>query len=196
MPIVVRSGENVSGIEIRLKSVPVRRVAGVVLNEAGKPAAHATVKLMGHAGAARQSLGSAIMGYLDISFMVYATVGPASEPEIARTESRDDGSFEFPAVEAGDWRLSAEIGVVEDAPMSGVASLLVSEKDVEDVQIRLTPPFAVEVATDWGTAQAPAKTGFGWSSVRLIPIESQPLVFLDPAKNVDKLNGIFPAGIE
>ena len=54
--IPVRTGQDVSGIEIRLKSVPVHRVAGVVLNEAGKPAAHATVKLMGPAGANRRVL--------------------------------------------------------------------------------------------------------------------------------------------
>ena len=43
--IPVRTGQEVSGLEIKLVSVPVRRVTGVVLNEAGKPAAHAAVKL-------------------------------------------------------------------------------------------------------------------------------------------------------
>ena len=191
VPIVVRIGENVSGIEIRLKSVPVHRVAGVVLGVDGKPAAHATVKLMGRAGAVRQSLGSSVMA-VDISLLVYATVGPAPEPEIARTESHDDGAFEFPAVESGDWRLSAEIGVDEDMPLGGVASALVAEKDVEDVQVRLAAPFSVDVMVDWGSAQAPANAGYGWSPVRLTPAEGQPLVFPDPALNVGKINGILP----
>ena len=48
--IAVRTGQSVAGIEIRLKSVPVHRVAGVVLNDAGKPTAYATVKLMASPG--------------------------------------------------------------------------------------------------------------------------------------------------
>jgi hypothetical protein len=193
VPIAVRIGENVSGIEIRLKSVPVHRVSGAILNEAGKPVAHATVRLMGRAGAARQSLGSATtMTRAGVPMTIFSIDGPGSEPEIARTESHDDGAFEFPAVEPGDWRLSAEIGEEDDMPRDGVASVLVAEKDIEDVEVRLTSPFAVQVAIDWGTAQAPTKTGFGWNPVRLIPMESQPMVILDPAKNVGNINGIFP----
>jgi len=182
--IPVRAGENVSGLEIRLKSVPVHRVAGIVLDEAGKPVAHATVKLMGPPGNARQPIifspGSSY------------TMGLVPEPEVARIESHEDGMFEFAAVEPGDWRLSAVMGVDDDMPLAGVGSALVSEKDVEDIQIRLAAPFPVEVTMDWGSAQAPARGGYGWRPVVLMPMEGQPSLNVDPAKNAGRINGIFP----
>ncbi len=181
--IPVRAGENVAGIEIRLKSVPVHRVAGVVLNEAGKPVAHATVKLMGQAGRARHP----IMFSPGFSY----TIGSDPEPELARVESREDGGFEFAVVEPGDWRLSAEAGAEDDLPLGDVASVLVSEKDVEDVRLRLVAPFAVEVNVDWGGAKPPSG-GYGWTPVSLTPLEAQPRLIVDPAKNVGRINGILP----
>jgi len=44
---------------------------------------------------------------------IYTIVGPGPEPEVARVESHADGTFEFAAVEPGDWRLSAEAGIDE-----------------------------------------------------------------------------------
>jgi hypothetical protein len=180
--IPVRPGENVSGLEIRLKSVPVHRVAGVVVTEAGKPVAHATVKLMGRIGTARQPI---------IFSSLFYTIGPSPEPEVAQVESHDDGTFEFAAVEPGDWRLSAALGVEKDMPLGGVASALVSDKDAEDIHIRLSAPFAVEVAEDWGGAQAPARREYGDGPVLLFPMDAQPLI-VDPAKNIGRVNGIFP----
>jgi hypothetical protein len=181
--IPVRAGENVAGIEIRLKSVPVRHVSGMVMNEAGKPVAHATVKLMGHTGRARHP-----MMY---SPGFFYTIGPDPVPELARVESREDGTFEFAAVQPGDWRLSAEAGVEDDMPLGDVASVLVSEKDVEDVRLRLVAPFAVEVNVDWGGAKPPSG-GYGGVSVSLTPLEAQPRLIVDPAKNVGRINGILP----
>jgi hypothetical protein len=77
------------------------------------------------------------------------------EPEVARVESREDGAFEFAAVEPGEWRLSVEAGVEDDQPQGGAASAVVSEKDVEDIRIRLAAPFAAEVTEARGDAQAP-----------------------------------------
>ena len=181
--IPVRTGENVAGIEIRLKSVPVHRVAGIVLNEAGKPAAHATVKLMGRAGRGRHPM----MFSPGFSY----TIGPDPVPELARVESREDGGFEFAVVEPGDWRLSAEAGVEDDMPLGDVASVLLSEKDVEDVRLRLVAPFAVEFNVDWGGAKPPSG-GYGWTPVFLTPLEAQPRLIADPAKSVGRINGIFP----
>jgi hypothetical protein len=204
--IPVRTGQNVSGLEIRLKSVPVHRVAGVVLNDAGKPAAHATVKLMGQAGATRTWVGSGIVvsgGTVGANRFIransapeiYTIVGPSPEPEVARVESHDDGTFEFAAVEPGDWRLSAEAGVDEDMPRAGVASAPVSESDVEDIRIRLTPSFAVEVT--WESPQAstsnPAFAGRAALPLGLTPVEGQPRAIVgDPAKNAGKMNRVFP----
>jgi hypothetical protein len=211
--IPVRNGDNVSGIEIRLKSVPVHRVAGVVLEPGGKPMAHATVKLMGQAGSVRQTLSlapSMSIGADGIGRMSFplgkamsGVVGPGAEPEVARVESRDDGTFEFAAVEEGDWRLSADFGEYEDVPLGGVASAPVSEKDVEDIQIGLTAAFPVEVTADLGGGQAPA-TGarcdqsgcvvqHGPIVLSLTAMEGQPRVHVaDPANNLAKLNAAFP----
>jgi hypothetical protein len=216
--IPVRTGDNVSGIEIRLKSVPVHRVAGVVLNPAGKPVAHATVKLMGEAGSARQTLVSAptmifsATGSMSLSSplgsAMSGVVGPGAEPEAARVESGDDGAFEFAAVEAGDWRLSAAVGEYDEVPLSGVTSLTVSgapvsDKDVEDVHIRMATAFPVVVALASGSAEAPP-TGrhcdpsgcvaeHGPILLSLTAEEGQPRVRVaDPANNLAKLNAAFP----
>ena len=89
--IPVRTGQNVSGIEIRLKSVPVHRVSGVVLNEAGKPAAHATVKLMGRAGTARQGIGTGMImagATVGANGFVRSNSGLKSTPSSGRVRSR------------------------------------------------------------------------------------------------------------
>jgi hypothetical protein len=107
-------------------------------------------------------------------------------------ESHADGTFEFAAVEPGDWRLSAEAGVDAEMPLGGVASAPVSESDVEDIRIRLTPSFPVEVT--WGSAQDPASAGRGWAMpLGLTPVEGQPRPIVgDPAKNAGKMNNVFP----
>jgi hypothetical protein len=200
--IPVRTGQNVAGIELRLKSVPVHRVAGVVLNEAGKPAAHATVKLMGQAGTARQGIGAGLImtgatvganGFVRATSgpEIFTIIGPGPEPEVARVESHADGTFEFAAVEPGDWRLSAEAGVDHDMPLGGVASAPVSENDVEDIRIRLTPSFPVEVT--WGSAQDTVSAGRASMPLGLTPVEGQPRPIVgDPAKNVGRMNNVFP----
>ncbi|HEY4364113.1 MAG TPA: carboxypeptidase-like regulatory domain-containing protein [Bryobacteraceae bacterium] len=206
--LTVRVGENVSGIDIRLKSVPVHRVTGVVLNEAGKPAAQMIVKLMGPASTTRRELGiSAIMipsgAPGSLPMMLYSTVGPSAAPEIARVTTREDGAFEFAAVEPGDWRLSAETGDFEN-PLSGVASAPVSEKDLEGIQIRLSAPFPVQITQDWGGAQPPALPMLIQNGrvttrevpsprVNLVPVEGQPSVIVaDPSTNMARVNSVFP----
>jgi hypothetical protein len=193
IPIAVRSGQDVSGIEIRLKSVPVHRVAGVVLDGAGMPAPNATVKLLGPQGTARQFTGSSplmhlyaanvgadgrITGTFSLpgSGAMLVTLGPGPEPEIAQVESHADGTFEFPAVESGDWRISAAIGIYEEMPRGGVASAAVGEKDVEDVQIRLSDPFVIESKADLAGEQTPSYIERVSNLVGFEPAEGQPRV--------------------
>jgi hypothetical protein len=211
--IQVRTGENVAGIELRLKSVPVHRVAGVVLDPADRPAANVAVKLLGRAGTARRTLSfvpsmsigadgvGRLMGMLGSANS--GVVGPGPEPEVAWSLSRDDGTFEFAAVEAGDWRLIAVAGEYDDVPLGGIASAPVSDKDVEGVRIRLTVAFPVEVTLDLGGGQAPvtgALCNQGGCTVRrgpvvlnLTAVEGQPHVHVaDAANNLEKLNAAFP----
>ena len=166
--IPVRIGENVSGIEIRLKRVPVHRVAGVVLDTSGKPAAQATVKLMGRAGTVRRTLSgeralppiiTGADGVIRIgresSHDFSAIVGPGPALQVAQVEARGDGTFEFAAVAAGDWRLNGEVDDYGYATSSGAASAHVTDADIEDVHIRLIAPFQVEVTADPANAQSP-----------------------------------------
>lgn len=190
-PIQVRKGADVSGIVLRLRSVPVHRVAGVVLDPAGKPAPKATVKLLGTAGTARERLiFSPSMSGTGIAF---ATTGPGPEPEIARVESREDGAFEFPALQPGDWRLSATLDDDDETLLGGVASVPVSVRDVEGIDLRLAAPFAVGVTGQWPDPQAPAgRARNAQIALMLSPMESQPRLNIDPERYKEQIPGIFP----
>jgi hypothetical protein len=178
VPVTVGWGADMAGITIALKSVPVHRVTGVILDPAGKPVAHAAVKLLGRPARAKQVLITSVIGLGSQPSVGAATIGPGRAPEVARVESREDGTFEFPVVEQGDWRVSAEVGGDEERPMEGVVSAAVADKDIEDVRIRLSAPFAVAITRA--------------TSLVLIPMEGQPHLNLDPASNVGKINGLLP----
>jgi hypothetical protein len=93
-------------------------------------------------------------------------------------------------------------------PLGGVTSLTVSgapvsDKDVEDIQIRLAAAFPVEVTLGSGSAEAPPTGRLCDASgcvvqrgpvlLRLTAVEGQPRVHVaDPANNLAKLNAAFP----
>jgi hypothetical protein len=193
--IPVTWGADVAGIEIRLRDVPVHRVMGVVLDEDGKPAAKADVKLLGRAPPVRISgVGFPMLtnmepreggifirarGAVQGPVVSTASASPGPEPEMARVQTKDDGTFEFAAVERGDWRVAAETGRY-DRPRAAVVSVTVAEEDVEAVVIRLTTPFIVPRTVDWGDAKAPP----GWEQVAgffgLRAMEDQPSPAVGP----------------
>jgi hypothetical protein len=203
LPVKVGWGTDVAGIEIRLKSVAVHRVTGVVLDEAGKPVARSTVRLLGLPPATRQALlgggvsapGPRFRGN-SLTSGFHGTLGLAPEPEVATIESRADGTFEFPAVLQGDWRLTAELYPDGEKPRFGVGPALVGDKDVEGVQIRLSGPFRVPVTANWGSVQPPGAQDGGPTPtaylLHLIPLEGQPQLQFDPAGEVTSLNNVFP----
>lgn len=195
VPIVVRAGEDVSGIEVRLKSVPVHRIAGMVLDPSGKPVPNSTVKLLGRAGTVRRAgLLSPIMAIraanVQSNGFVLAepgrqlgsggfltTIAPGPEPVIAQTESRADGAFEFAAVESGEWRVSAETGVYEEMAMGNVVSAFLGEKDIDDLQIQLAPTFAQRSTADSGDAKVSDSAKRLMSGLSLDSMEDQPHVY-------------------
>lgn len=173
VPIAVKEGADVAGIEIRLRDVPVHRVSGVVLDEAGKPVAHAAVKLLGRAGPRAYLSGNPAAGRRDpepvrpppglppeqlMNWMMASigsagsVAGPGPEAEVAMVETGEDGKFAFDAVAPGDWRISALTGEFGWKPSKAVVSVGVGEKDVDDVQIEIHPPFFIDVQADWGNA--------------------------------------------
>jgi hypothetical protein len=146
--IVVRGGVDVPDVEIRLRTSPVYHVRGEVLNTAGKPAANATVKLMRPGGPGTQGYGLGVVG---TSMSMIA--GPALPKQEMQIESGEDGKFEFPSVQPGDWRVEA---IQNDLPVSsGGVSAIVGAHDIEDLEIRLAASFNLEVVSDWGDAKSP-----------------------------------------
>jgi hypothetical protein len=164
--ILVRGGADLGGYEIRLETAPVYHVRGVVVDEMGKPAANANVKLLGRGE--RKMLAGRVITYGVGSYLNFLD----TQREEATTVSHKDGTFEFPAIGRGDWSLEAdsaperggnnEMYVVS----SGNVPLPVSDKDVDNVQLRFEPSFSVEVSADWGDQKPPAN---GRPNVTLMP---------------------------
>jgi len=130
--IVVLPGGNVSDVELKLLAVPARAVRGVVLNPDGTPAPKVAI-----------ALGEPFFGSTTV-------------------ESKSDGTFEFPAVAEGEWRLSAEAqkGSVK---LQAAEWIEIARHDLENVQLRLVPPLTLrgkvilEVPQDGLIDMAPPK---------------------------------------
>ncbi len=121
---IVWHGEvDLDGFEIRLRAVPVFHLRGVVVDEVGKPAAGAAVKLL--PGGPSDPL----------QFLLDA-------PE-AQTVTAADGAFEFSRVRPGDWQLAAEWKRGSQS-LRGFASGRVSRGDWEEARIHLEVPFTVQ----------------------------------------------------
>lgn len=152
--IVVRGGVELPDYEIRLRTSPVYHVRGVVLNDLGKPAVNATVKLMRPGGPGTQTYE---FGCCPLS----AVTGPAGAKEETEVVSGEDGKFEFPSVQPSDWRIQAGADPVHDTVQdefvvsSGGTSTIVTGHDVEDLEIRLAAPFNLEFSADWGDGPPP-----------------------------------------
>jgi Carboxypeptidase regulatory-like domain len=115
-PMAVRVGGDLPGLEIKLMSVPMHAVRGVLLNPDGASVPKGAVALW--------------------------DTGPPRGPAY-RSESKADGTFELAAVVDGDWRLSAtfESGSVELRADEWIA---VKGREIGDLKLRLGPPFTVK----------------------------------------------------
>lgn len=112
--ILVPPGSEVTGLEIKLLAVPVWRVSGVVLGADGKPVQAAGVSLS--RGLGRQT----------------------NLPGITTDE---DGKFGLAATD-GTYRVSAQ-ATDEETTLHAESEVLVSGKDVSEVELRLTAPFKI-----------------------------------------------------
>ena len=81
-----------------------------------------------------------------------------------RAESKSDGTFEFPAVVDGDWRLSATLAS-DGVELRGDEWIAVKGREIEGVKLRLSPPFTVSgrviLETRQGTPPPDASGGNG-----------------------------------
>ena len=117
IPIVAQAGGELSNLDIKLATVPAHRLRGVVLDPGGKPVPKLSVLLSGH-----------IMER------------PPSPPE---DSSPDDGTFEFATIPEGEYRLSAILNK-DGVKLWGAQSVHMRDRDLEQVELRLTSPFSVQ----------------------------------------------------
>jgi hypothetical protein len=144
--ILVRAGAELSGYEIRLQSVPVYRVRGVVLNPDGKPAAKAVVELQARAPGGNPDRFFFVGGGTRQSFSI--RTGELGLPETEEPfVTGDDGAFEFPSVRAGEWSVRAEGNPARDevrrtdVSSLGSTAFSLGRGDPDDLKIQLALPF-------------------------------------------------------
>ena len=153
--ITVRAGAEQTGYEIRLRSAPVYRVSGIVLDPAGYPAPDALVQLS-NATAAGLSGHSNDHQVFSIRSSPFADVPDATQS----TTTGDDGEFEFSSVRAGDWTLRVESDSVrddihqQDVIGFGSATITLGGRDLADIRIQLVLPVDLSGSVE-GTDVAP-----------------------------------------
>jgi hypothetical protein len=139
--IQVQGGADLSGYRIQLRSAPVFKVRGVVLDPSGRPASQAKVTLFTMSLAPIVSVAG--FGFNDPHML-----------EQGHTVSGEDGAFEFSAVYPGEWRVRAEsiVGYDDarrrDVVQSGLRVANVASRDIEHLEVQLADAFAMDVALD------------------------------------------------
>jgi hypothetical protein len=82
----------------------------------------------------------------------------------ARVKSGEDGRFEFPAVRAGDWRITAETKR-SAAKWMGFTTLTMPRHDVENAVVHIAPPFTLD-----GVVEGMSHNEGARGSVSLLPV--------------------------
>ncbi len=166
--ITVQPGADLPGFEIRLRTAPVHRVRGVVLDPGGKAVEHTAVLLFKPAS-----------GPLTMVSGAYRAMIPRDTPaQYAVAITDDNGAFEFPSVLSGDWRVSVEPGV-------GGLSVGVSKADIDDIEIHLSTFVTLDALTDLGGTPAPA--GSHIPDVTLLSLDQPQLHELSKPRRFDDL---------
>jgi len=112
--VMVRLGVEISNLDIKLATVPVHRIRGVVLDISGYPVPKASVTLA-------KRIGS---------------------PALNRN-TRSDGTFEFEAVAEGEWRISAKVDQ-GDVQLWAAQWVQLKAHDLENLELRPAAPFAIQ----------------------------------------------------
>ncbi len=116
--VTLTTGQEVSGLEFTLASVPVASVAGRVVDSTGKAPAVVGVRL--------QAVG-----------------GPPGEIRGFAAPTRSD--FQFPAVPAGDYWLTASLQSGPNAPLEAAATrVTVAGVDQQDITLTTSPGMLID----------------------------------------------------
>ena len=116
--VVVRGGEQLGGLDIRMLSVPRHSVAGTAFDDHGAPA-EATVAL--------------------------SPCTPGTKPH-ATARTAPDGTFQFPGVPEGEWCLAVEV-LQSGIKLKGGTTAIV-HADVSDLAIHLAAPFTYQATVE------------------------------------------------
>jgi protocatechuate 3,4-dioxygenase beta subunit len=149
--LIVRGNADIDGF--RLQTASVFHLRGVVLDETGKPAAHAVVKLV-----PMTMQPAHVFVSFDSRFLA-RDGSPGPDPEVGHVITGDDGRFEFASVRPGHWNLVSEAAPRIDPKMgfnlaaAGVASIFVGDGDLQGIEVRLNAPFGLDGKADWLVAQ-------------------------------------------
>jgi len=134
--IMIRGTAEIDGF--RLRTAPVVHVQGVAVKEDGKPAPQAIVRLVPMIPQPAHVVASVE------SFFTVAGESLGPGPDEARVVTGDDGSFDFPAVRAGEWRIVANL---DEA--SGVMPVIVQQSNVGNIRVRLEAPLTINGTVRW-----------------------------------------------
>jgi hypothetical protein len=143
--IMVRAGLESAGYEIHLRARRVYRLSGAVVDQAGKPVPRAEISLVSTVEGMSAPPGSSDSGVL-----IFGTLKRETEIGVI---AGDDGTFQFPAVRPGPWRLVASHqrrtgGDEKAAAEGGAVAVTIADHDVFDLQIPVAPLVTLE-----GTAE-------------------------------------------
>lgn len=118
--IVLRPGVVLEGYDVKLRTVPLRRLSGVVADEDGNPAPEAGVLLS----------------------------DPASKGSNGGFKTADaEGRFDFDSAQDGEWRIFAQ-SVPSGPKLKGYLDVHVSRRDINGIEVRVTAPFLVKGFVD------------------------------------------------
>jgi hypothetical protein len=112
--VMVRTGGEISNLDIKLAAVPVHRIRGVVLDVSGDRVSKAAVTL-------GKGIGS---------------------PALIRN-TRGDGTFEFETVAEGEWRISTNVDR-GDPKLWAAQWVQLKAHDLENLELRPAAPFAIQ----------------------------------------------------
>ncbi|MEP7354803.1 MAG: carboxypeptidase-like regulatory domain-containing protein [Acidobacteriota bacterium] len=157
--ILVRGDADIENLEIRLQSVAMHRVQGFVVDESGRPKQGVTVQLfpLTQQDALINWINSRSMNGVVAGMVQIIGPGVRVGTQEAQTITSADGTFEFPSVHSGDWKMTASDSnspIYSNTTRVGAISTFVGRGDVLGLELRLSAPFTLTA-----TAAFPATSG-------------------------------------
>lgn len=193
--VSLAAGQERAGVDLKMQFVPTARVEGVVLNQAGQPAAGMTVSLLPKDDSAAS---------LDASRQALLTELGLAAGTGARTDPT--GAFSFPGVEPGAYIVlarntptgrGAAAGVVGGgATQWAMTDVDVDGRDVTGLSLRLAPGQTVSgrfVFEGRGAITTPARTTVSMAAVDARGFSAAVQVSLAAASDPFEIPGLVPA---